>query len=503
MGAYKRQSFDAGWRPDNDAFNAPANAVLRMDNLTLDELGILSLRPGSAKISQTASNPAIYGPVEITAVCPVTQPVLNIPYTFRFRAIGGKPPVTWSKIAGTFPNSLIIQPTTGLFGGLPIEAGTFPYTVRASDSSVPPQTADISCTATVSGLFNAVGTITIDHTLCGSTLDTANFPFLFNTTDDAFKLVASGGYVTDVNGYDIVFFLDSGLTIPLDFEVEKWDGSTGEFVAWVKLDNLSITVDTVIYVAIGNPAITTSQENITGVWDDNGLDYFKLVMHLGNGIALSVADSTANANNGTNNGATASSGQIDGSAAFDETMFQYVEVPNSADLELAFADLMTWEFWFKTGDPDEQWFFDKAGDPPNYTGYYFRLEAISGFLQMRIGGTAPTDGIFNYRAGDVGTDQWIRAMITYNGTGFNTGLNLSYNAVPQTLIRAATLTTEPVDTSPLNLGRYRYGNDRFLNGKLDEIRVSKGILRSQDYDTASYNNQFDPATFYALVIVPT
>lgn len=46
----RRKDFSRGWMPSADAVNAPQNALLRADNLILDELGILSLRLGSTKI---------------------------------------------------------------------------------------------------------------------------------------------------------------------------------------------------------------------------------------------------------------------------------------------------------------------------------------------------------------------------------------------------------------------------------------------------------------------
>jgi hypothetical protein len=46
----QRSSFARGWMPDADAVNAPVDGLLRMDNLTLDELGVVAVRPGSAKL---------------------------------------------------------------------------------------------------------------------------------------------------------------------------------------------------------------------------------------------------------------------------------------------------------------------------------------------------------------------------------------------------------------------------------------------------------------------
>ncbi len=49
-----RRDFSRGWLPSADAVNCPKNALLRMDNCVLDELGIVSLRKGSAKINSVA-----------------------------------------------------------------------------------------------------------------------------------------------------------------------------------------------------------------------------------------------------------------------------------------------------------------------------------------------------------------------------------------------------------------------------------------------------------------
>lgn len=54
MGILQRSDFSHGWMPSADAFNAPKNALLRMDNCVLDELGVVSLRQGSVKLNSSA-----------------------------------------------------------------------------------------------------------------------------------------------------------------------------------------------------------------------------------------------------------------------------------------------------------------------------------------------------------------------------------------------------------------------------------------------------------------
>ena len=39
MGYFDRRDFSAGWQPDADSINAPANAFLRADNCVIDTHG--------------------------------------------------------------------------------------------------------------------------------------------------------------------------------------------------------------------------------------------------------------------------------------------------------------------------------------------------------------------------------------------------------------------------------------------------------------------------------
>ena len=106
------------------------------------------------------------------------------------------------------------------------------------------------------------------------------------------------------------------------------------------LPTVSHTTDTVIYLFYGNSSVTTDQSNASGTWNSNYVG----VWHLPNGTTLSANDSTGNGNNGTINGATATSGQIDGGASFNGST-AYIDVPNSTSLNSTTA---TWSAWFKT-----------------------------------------------------------------------------------------------------------------------------------------------------------
>jgi hypothetical protein len=66
-----------------------------------------------------------------------------------------------------------------------------------------------------------------------------NFPVLVSLSDPTLRTAANGGHVTSSNGYDICFFADAGLTTPLNWEVESYNGVSGALVAWVQVPALS------------------------------------------------------------------------------------------------------------------------------------------------------------------------------------------------------------------------------------------------------------------------
>ncbi len=100
----------------------------------------------------------------------------------------------------------------------------------------------------------------------------------------------------------------------LSHEIEKYNGTTGQFVAWVKVP--SINTGTVIYVYYGNSSVTSSQENKTDVWDSN----YKLVQHQADNAANTTVTDSTSQNTGTsarNTSAMHTAGQIGSGFSFN------------------------------------------------------------------------------------------------------------------------------------------------------------------------------------------
>ena len=108
--------------------------------------------------------------------------------------------------------------------------------------------------------------ISIDYTKVDA--DLTDFPVLISLDSDA-DLASKA----QSDGDDIAFADESGSQ--LNHEIEYFDDSTGQVVAWVNVPGLSSSSDTILYMYYGNAA-ATNQENAEGVWDSN----YRMVQHL-------------------------------------------------------------------------------------------------------------------------------------------------------------------------------------------------------------------------------
>ena len=179
-------------------------------------------------------------------------------------------------------------------------------TPTATPTSTPTPTATPTATPTPGPTTACQRSLTIDHTKVPSTQ--SNFTALVSLTDPALKTVANGGHVANANGYDIGFYADSGGTTKLKWEVEQYNGTTGNLIAWVKIPSVSSSTDTVFYLMYGDSTINTNQSDPLNTWESN----FKGVYHLGDGSTVVGTDSTGQAA-GTKQGIlTAGAGEING-----------------------------------------------------------------------------------------------------------------------------------------------------------------------------------------------
>lgn len=335
--------------------------------------------------------------------------------------------------------------------------------------------------------------ITIDHTKVGST-DQTNFPVLFSGTYTYLKTVANGGKVQNSNGYDIGFYSDSGLTTKLDWEIETWNGTTGEINAWVRVPTVSHTSDTVIYIGYADSGITTDQSNKTGVWDTN----YKMVMHLADGSTLNTTDSTSNGNSmpvGNNSAPvpSATTGKIDGGASFVAASQNAITINDVASLRA--TDHFTVSCWYKPTSLSSYNVMIGKGD--GTTLNYFLETTGEATPHVRAGFT---QGVANYVSSfgvtGLSTGVWIYMGGTYDGANIKAFLN---GALDHSQAQTGNADNPTAGSGQLAIGRSgNYTGGAFSDGVIDEPRVSIGIARSADWFLSEYNNQSSPSTFYAV-----
>ena len=109
------------------------------------------------------------------------------------------------------------------------------------------------------GTWAARTPLTVDPAVvdaAGTGEDLVDFPLLVSVTDPSI-----GG---QADGRDLVFTADDGTT-RLDHELESWNATTGALVAWVRVPELSASLDTRVFVYHGNAA-AIDQQDPAGVW---------------------------------------------------------------------------------------------------------------------------------------------------------------------------------------------------------------------------------------------
>jgi hypothetical protein len=308
-----------------------------------------------------------------------------------------------------------------------------------------------------------------------------NFPVLVNISSADPAAASLKASVTSSQGYDIAFAKNPDGTGLFNWEVEKYDSSTGALVVWVNLD--SITNGTVFYMFYGNSSIVSQHNLSSAVWDGN----YKAVWHLPNGTSLSISDSTG-LNTTTNHGATATSGQIDGASAHVSGSSQYIDLGSGA---VDLSGNITFEQWINAST------LTHVGssvfpvslsniDGSAQNGYEIILSTGPKiYIQLVSGGTVRFAGA----NANLSANTWYHVVGTYDGT---TG-KIYINGVQQTSnISAASALG--VSSQATSIGR-RITN--FWDGTIDETRISN-IARSTDWIKTEYNNQSAPASFYSI-----
>jgi len=334
--------------------------------------------------------------------------------------------------------------------------------------------------------------------------DLSNFPVLVSVTDSDFIKA------TESDGTDIIFTANDGTT-RLAHEIERYDSSTGEVIAWVKIPTLSATSGTDIYIYYkGIEEIDTSS-----VWDDN----YRLVYHLNQtstGTENEFYDVSDNANDGTGGGEgdktqdedrrpTRTEGKIGYGQSFDGPVQRNSKLEGTGDFIWTNGvnnwpgnnggtsdNDVTVEFWINVdSDHDDVDMMDVYGYRAGGLHNEFTLFKVES-LNLHVRNNALLDSSV-----DAATSDWTHLMLVYNPGGSSK------------IYQDGTLAAE-VDGTSGNRGPRANGNfvlgaeidsttrvNNELVGDMDEFRISDGI-RSADWAAASYASQNSPSTYLSV-----
>jgi hypothetical protein len=206
--------------------------------------------------------------------------------SFTVSATGTGLSYLWQKNGSDMPGQ--INPILNLYSITSNDVGQYRCKITSTCSGSPVAYSN-AASLNLSAPFPSLGysyykTITIDQSKVQGTSDLTDFPVLINITDADLQSKALS------NGYDIVFTDDNGFK--LDHQLESYNSSNGNLVAWVRIPLLRTYQNTTIRMLYGN-SLVTSDPSVKTVWDAN----YKGVWHMNqnpSGTAPQLTDAAAN-----------------------------------------------------------------------------------------------------------------------------------------------------------------------------------------------------------------
>jgi len=336
-------------------------------------------------------------------------------------------------------------------------------------------------------------------------------------------------------GRDFVFTESDGIT-KLFHEIEYYDNTTGEIIAWVNFPTLAAASSTDIYIYYkGN----TVGFNSADVWNDD----YVVVWHLNQtstGTSSEFKDATSNGNDGRGGGGgdvgynsqriphitdgqigkgqhlkgptTTSNAEgtgdivyrnsLDGMPSRDFTIELWVaditNVPSGGNTAL-YNDLVS--VCYDAGSTKSQWqnhisLWQSANVKMKIRTDFFVSTATPGHPVQDDNPAAFTNwnhivAVYNQKDADgtQGNSQLYINGVLVKDENRSGGLNRNIQTDNLRMVLGGDIDAEGGN----NCGRV----NNELKGKVDELRISSG-LRTADYAAASYFNQGDPSTYLSL-----
>ena len=335
-------------------------------------------------------------------------------------------------------------------------------------------------------------TITIDKDKVNSSL--TNYPFYFYLASDA-NLAANAQ-----DDADDIMFTDVNDN-KLYHEIEKFDGSTGEIVAWVNVSSLSSSVDTTVYMYYGNSGVG-SQQNKFSVWDANR---YKGVWHLNTTSDSSRMNNTVTATNSPIQNTTG--GILAGGYTFNSTDGSYLT--DASVVDLSAQSVMIIEFWvkvikFKNDGADAEggcMFGQKDASVKRTLTLKVEEEGVDNDIaknkylfqsptEYYVGGSNDDENMGN-------PGEWHHLSAIFHPdyvTMFADGKIVQNNSVSD---GGGSVDYSDMTVDNFYIGQYQTTTWNVLDGSIDECRVLNSNMIA-DYFNTSFLNMNNPSAFFSL-----
>jgi parallel beta-helix repeat protein len=321
----------------------------------------------------------------------------------------------------------------------------------------------------------------IDHTKVAANL--SSFPVLVSNTSLDFAAHAQP------DGDDFVFASFDGLT-KYPHEIEYYNGTSGQLIAWVNVTRLSCVDDTVLYLYYGNTTCD-DQQNKAGTWDTN----YVYVLHMNDSTPFTVKDSTIHGYTGTKaaiNEPLEINGKIGKAQSFDSGN-------DNVDMgaKLIPKGAKTISCWIKANSgTDLRGIVDQTDFSTSKYGTILYI-APDHSLHFRVTRGLSGQPIFDcYKLGTWDNNQYYYIVGSWDGTTNDYSAKLYING---SFADDATATQTETVTPSYNdcVGNRAHTEDLGLNGLIDEFRVSK-IQRNSSWIGTEYNTMNSPFTFITV-----
>jgi len=320
--------------------------------------------------------------------------------------------------------------------------------------------------------------ITIDNTKVDA--DLTDFPVLVSSTNANWADTSNGGYVEQSDGGDFVFTASDNLTV-LPYEIEKYDNTTGQLIAWVEVNSLANASDTTINLYFGN-AGCADQWDIAGTWAND----FNNVWHFQDDPTGGTLTDALSHNNGTIVGSWDAADRVDAKIVkglnFSGAADEEVEV---GDIDSSISTSLTFSVWFKA-DVASGAYRIIEGNNANTGGVTIIIASNNLYYRLGTGG-----GIASKNFAFTDTTSYHLATLTWDGTNMHVYLD---GAEQMPAIAAASYGNTTIHTLG---GRTTPDSSQNWDGMIDQATFSN-INRSAGWISTEYNNQNSPATFYSV-----